>query len=216
MKNILILVFTLFTTAFGFGQTLFSGQVLDEMNEPIPGAKIFVKNDADQRTLCDVDGRFEMRLMPGEYYLIITFSGYDDREVYLGLGDEPIVKNIQLFPSNIQDIESVEVSTKKTNPGRDIILEVVRRRDTISQWNYPHIVDVYSRATEKIERKEKKKSKKDEKKKEEKKDDGSNDDEDLIGLEDPFEAEKKKNEQRDRNMNMVEVQLKTQTTLQWR
>ena len=146
-----------------------------------------------------MDGYFEMRLLPGEYYLIITYTGYDTREVYLGMGDDPIKKNIQIFPSTVQDIEAVEVRTKKTNPGREIILEVVRRRDTINPWQHPHSVDVYSRATEKIERKESKKkdsdSKKDKRKarREENSEDEKSDagDEDL-GLNDPFEAAKKK------------------------
>ena len=46
------------------GQKLLSGKVVDESYQPIPFAKIFVKNDADQRTVTDANGYYEMRLMP--------------------------------------------------------------------------------------------------------------------------------------------------------
>jgi hypothetical protein len=201
MKFVAVL-FLFFSFSFGsFAQQLISGKVYDERYEPVPFAKIYVKNDAEQRTLCDVDGYFEMRLMPGEYYLVVTFSGYDDREVYLGVSDNPIKKDVQLFPTKIQDIESIEVSTKKANPGRDIILEVVKRRDTINPWNRPHKVEVYTRATEKIKRDEK--EEKDKKRK--RKDDDENDD--PTGIEDPFALEQKRKAELDRNMNMIEVQL---------
>ena len=136
-------------------QKLFSGTIIDEKGLAIPSAKVYVKNDAELRTVVDLDGYFEMRLLPGEYYLIVSSLGYDDREVYLGMTDEPTQKEIQLFPANIKDLEMVEITTKKTNPGRDIMLEVVKRRDQINPWNYPHTVEVYTRATEKLTEKEK-------------------------------------------------------------
>lgn len=203
MKPIAILVFFLLTIGSTcFGQQLFSGTVLDENAEPLPFAKLYVKNDADLRTICDENGYFEMRLMPGEYAIIVMFTGYDEREIYLGMEDEPINKNIQLFPTVVQDISLVEVSTKKTNPGRDIILEVVKRRDTINPWNHPHKVQVYTRATEKITRKNK-----DDKKSKKKEEEAISDDQSLTGDQDVFAAEQKAKRELDRNMNLVEVQL---------
>jgi hypothetical protein len=195
VKKILALLFILIIGS-SFGQQTFSGMVVDENDQPIPFAKIYVKNDAAQRTLADKDGKFEMRLLPGEYYLVLTFTGYDDREYYLAMRDEPQYKVINLFPTKIQDLIDVEASAKKSNPGRDIMLQVVKRRDTISQWSYPHSVNVYTRATEKILREEQEKKKKNEE-----------DPNQQINGEDPFAAEKKERERLVQNMNMVEVEL---------
>jgi hypothetical protein len=217
MMRLFLFLLLICYSSSAFAQQLFSGTVLDEKNLPIPSAKLFVKNETSLRTVADFNGYFEMRLMPGEYYVIVTSTGYDDREIYLGLGDSPIKRDIQLFPTQIQDLEDVEVSTKKSNPGRDIMLEVVKRRDQINPWNYPHSVEVYTRATEKLtqeekserelEKEQKQKDKEEEKKKKaaEKKTDEETENHDI--LDDPF-AEKKTAENKITNsMNLVEVQL---------
>lgn len=159
-----ILLFLLISS-IGFssiGQRFLKGTVLDEKKNPIPYAKVYVKNDPSLRTVSDVGGYFEMGLMPGEYYLVVTATGYEDREYYLGLGDVDVSKTYQLFPPNLKDIEDVVVSVKKSNPGREIMLRVVNKRDSINPWNFPHTVDVYIKASEKLEFPPKEKQKKEE------------------------------------------------------
>jgi hypothetical protein len=117
------------------------------------------------------------------------------------------VQKFNLSPTKIQEIIDMEVSAKKSNPGRDIMLEVVKRREQINQWNYPHKVEIYTRATEKIIREEKteKEKEKEEKKKKKKKEEPE---ESEI---DPFASERKEkaNELANiaSNMNLAEVQL---------
>jgi Family of unknown function (DUF5686)/CarboxypepD_reg-like domain len=223
MRLLLLILFFLFGLT-SQAQQLFSGHILDEKNLPLPSAKLYVKNDASQRTVADANGYFEMRLMPGEYYIVVTFLGYDTREIYLGMGDDPIIREIQLFPTQIKDLESVDVTAKKSNPGRDIMLNVIKRRDEINPWNYPHITEVYTRATEqlseteKAQEKEKKKVEKQkekeeaekEKKKEEKKEIETTEENHDI-LEDPFAEEKAKQQKEEaritNSMNLVEVYL---------
>jgi hypothetical protein len=195
-RLIVFLCFFLGTVSTLRAQQLLSGVVSDERNIPIPSAKIFVKQAADLRTVADVNGYYEIRLFPGEYFVIFTATGYDDRELYVVVNDVDQVRNMQLFPTKFQDLSDVEVSTKKTNPGRDIMLEVVKVRERINPWNYAHSVEGYIKATEKIERKEPKN-----------KDQEASDETDPTGLEDPFEAEKKKKEAIANNMNLVEVQF---------
>ena len=150
MRNLLILL--IFCCAgLAQGQRFLKGNVIDKNKEPIPFATIYVKNDPTQRTVCDKNGYCEMGLMPGEYYLVVTATGYEDREYYLGLSDADITKSFQLFTSNVKNVEDVVVSVKKSNPGRDIMLKVVNKRDSVSLWNLPHKVNVYIRATEKLD-----------------------------------------------------------------
>jgi hypothetical protein len=70
-------------------------------------------------------------------------------------------------------------------------------RDRINPWNYPHSAEGYIKATEKIDRKEPKEKDKNQ-------EDAGND---PSGVEDPFAAERKKQEELANNMNLVEVQL---------
>jgi hypothetical protein len=217
MMHRLLFLFVLFLPMTLCAQKLFSGNIIDEKGLAIPSAKIYVKNDAELRTVADIEGYFEMRLLPGEYYLIVSSLGYDDREVYLGMTDEATQKEIQLFPANIKDLESVEITAKKTNPGRDIMLEVVKRRDQINPWNYQHTVEVYTRATEKLMGKEKtdrqheKEEKEKEKKREEKEAKEKKAQEEGVEnhdiLEDPFAEKRKEESEFTNSMNLVEVQL---------
>jgi len=122
MKNTLVLIFLLTFSFPAFVQQFVRGEIVDERNIPIPFAKVFVKNASEQRTVSDVNGKYELSMMPGEYFLIFSATGFDDREAYVSLSSKDIVRNMQLFPTKFKDLESVDVTVKKTNPGRDIML----------------------------------------------------------------------------------------------
>lgn len=197
-KSVALIILFITCATFVQAQHLLSGNVTDEFGEPIPFAKVYVKNSADLRTVCDVDGHYEMWLYPDEYFLVFGYLGYEERETYVTITDHDEVKDIILFPAKIQEIEDVMVSAKKTNPGRDIMLKVVAKRDTISQWNYPHTVHGYIKATEKIDRKGDDK--------EEKKQEEEADNTDPEGVDDPF-AENPTGKELANNMNLIEVDL---------
>lgn len=192
-----LLIVFLMIFSVSHGQQLLKGTIFDENGIPIPYAKVYVKNSADLRTLADVDGYYEMRLFQGEYYLVITAMGYDPQEAYVLIDDATIEKNVRLSPTKIQEIEDVEASAKKSNPGREIMLEVVKRRDQFNPWNYPHSVEGYIKATEKIDRKEEKEKKSKRQKEEETTD--------PDGIQDPFAIQRKENEAFANTMNLIEV-----------
>ena len=55
---------------------------------------------------------------------------------------------------------TVVINTKKGNIGREIMLEVVKRREQMNPWNYAHNVDVYIKAIEQKDIKVKEQKKK--------------------------------------------------------
>ena len=94
LKQTILLVVALLLYAGGVSaQRKLSGIVTDERDIPIPGAKIFVKNDATMRTVCNDMGYYEMFLLPGEYFLIFQAVGYEDREIYIGMADAEQSRN---------------------------------------------------------------------------------------------------------------------------
>lgn len=186
--------------SYSHSQHLLEGNVVDENGLPIPYAKVYVKNSSDLRTLADVNGRFEMRLYEGEYFLVITSLGYESLDAFVAMTGSTVSKQYQLTPSTIQEIEDVSVSAKKSNPGREIMLKVVEKRDQINPWNYPHSVQGYIKATEKIEHQESEKDKKKEAKKKEKKEA-----KDPTGIEDPFAEQRAADQKFVNNMNLIEV-----------
>jgi hypothetical protein len=175
-----------------FGQKKLSGIISDEVNQPIPFAQVYVKNSTELRTTANENGVYTLQLFEGEYYLVFNAPGYSEREAYITIQQKDVVRDIQLFPKNIQEIAEVEITTKNTNPGREIMLEVVKRRDKMNQWNYAHTTDVSIKATEFIDRKEKKQKKNDK----------------LPVTTDPFELEKQQIQAFANNINLCEVQLK--------
>jgi hypothetical protein len=145
--------------SIGLSQFQLSGTISDENNVPIPFAKVYVKNSSELRVQANANGFYQMRLMPGEYFLVFTSVGYEERESYVTIKNQDEQKDIQIFPIAFQDVVDVEVNAKKSNPGREIMLKVIEKRDKINLWNYEHSTSVYTKAFEKIEDKEKKKKK---------------------------------------------------------
>ncbi len=132
------IVFTVLFSFIGtilFGQYSVSGIISDEVGSPIPFAKVFVKNDASLRTIADINGYYEMRIYQGEYYFVISSSGFTTKEIYITVNETDQTKNISLIPIKVQDINDVNVSAKKSNPGREIMLKVVEKRNEISPWS---------------------------------------------------------------------------------
>ena len=190
LLKVFYLLFLIFSPIFACSQWNLSGKVLDEKKLPVPFANVYVKNNPDLRTQTDENGKYSLQLFDGEYFIIVNATGYTEREVYVTISNKSAVKDIQLFPILINELEEAEVSVKRTNPGREIMLEVVKKRDQINPWSYPHSTDVYIKATETITRKEKESTNK-------------NDRQDS----DPFEEEKRKMAQLAGNMNIAEIQL---------
>jgi hypothetical protein len=120
MKKTLLSLLFLLPLLCVFGQIKISGSVVDERGLPIPGVKVFVQKAADLRTIADQNGYFEMYLNNGEYTLVIDYPGYERKTDFWGVEEKEIHRLIQLTPLQVQEIQDMEVSTKRTNPGRDI------------------------------------------------------------------------------------------------
>ncbi|MDX1446906.1 DUF5686 family protein, partial [Lishizhenia sp.] len=193
MKQLLIILLTLLGTIHVYGQDLLKGKVVDENYQPIPFVDIFLRGQNNQyRVRSDVEGNYSVNLENGSYRVIYAATGYEKKEVFIAVKKGENVQNVQLFPMRIQDIDEVEISGSKKNPGREIILKVVRRKDSLDFNQYPYSCDVYIKATEKIQRIEEAPKKK-RRKKEKEAEDTTSKDNSLEFL---------------RNFNMIEVGLK--------
>lgn len=71
------------------------GVVLDERNEALIGASVLIKG-ASQGTITDIDGNFSIEVNGNNVVLVVSYIGYDSKEV--SLGSQNSVK-IQLQPS---------------------------------------------------------------------------------------------------------------------
>ncbi len=74
-----VLIF-FWTTAFTFAQTAISGKIADEKGEGIPGATVLVKGTTVGATT-DPNGSFTLNAPNGTGVLVISFIGYQTKEV---------------------------------------------------------------------------------------------------------------------------------------
>lgn len=80
MRTVLLLFFALFTS-FGYSQTVVKGKVLDNENQPIPGANVVIEGTSTG-TNADFDGNFVLNttsLPP--FTLVVSSLGYTTKKV---------------------------------------------------------------------------------------------------------------------------------------
>src|SRR5690554_6066002 len=100
----IVLGICLFFGQMVFAQYIVKGKVFDESNIGIPYADIYVKNYSDLRTRADIEGNYLMRLQVGEYYLVFSAMGYENREFYLVVEETTKELNMQLFPVRVKEL----------------------------------------------------------------------------------------------------------------
>jgi TonB-linked SusC/RagA family outer membrane protein len=91
-NSVLPLLLLLFLAQTAFAQTkTITGQVLDEMDMGIPGANILIKGTT-KGTVTDLDGNFSIDLSPQERTLVVSFIGYETKEVTLTNESNIVIK----------------------------------------------------------------------------------------------------------------------------
>ncbi len=81
MKNFknLLFVAVLFISATILGQAKVTGLVVDETNQPLPGASIVVKGTTNG-TSTDFDGKFTLQAGADSGTIVISFIGFQSNE----------------------------------------------------------------------------------------------------------------------------------------
>jgi len=97
MKNFknLLFVAVFFITATVLGQTKITGTVVDETNQPLPGASVLVKGTTNG-TSTDFVGKFSLQTKTDAGTVVISFMGYKSKEVTFSSSDNKL--NVQLNP----------------------------------------------------------------------------------------------------------------------
>jgi len=82
MKNFqnLLFVVLFFITATVLGQTKITGTIVDETNQPLPGASVLVKGTSNG-TSSDFSGKFTLQAESNAGALVVSFIGYKAKEV---------------------------------------------------------------------------------------------------------------------------------------
>lgn len=70
----------------------FTGTVVDEENEPLPGATVLVKGKGALGTATDADGKFSLTVNDPKCVLTVTYVGMKPQEVSVSAGKETTIR----------------------------------------------------------------------------------------------------------------------------
>ena len=83
----LLIISTFLLSSAVFGQFTITGKVVDSTSkEPLYGASVFCQNTTSG-TITNKEGEFSLRLNPGGYELIVSFTGYQNKEIRISNND---------------------------------------------------------------------------------------------------------------------------------
>ncbi len=129
--------FFLILSQFVLAQTKVSGVVLDKSNQPIPFANVVFKK-SNIGVVANEDGHFYIESPQKYTVLVVSASGFSEREMYL---NESVVYNFKVQLNEIETLKEVVVFTgktsKKNNPALDILRKIWerKRKNGLYQFN---------------------------------------------------------------------------------
>ena len=190
---IFLTVFLLLLTSAVSGQSI-SGFVLNEKNEPVPFVNIFVK-ELESGTATDINGKYFLTMITGEYQLVVSAVGYETKQFNVVIGDGPLIKNIYLKSSDIA-LDELVIKAKRKDPAIEIIQLAIKNREKYMSTISSFRSEVYIKATEVIDEKERKRRAKAQL--------VTTDDSESLDL---FAKEKSEQQKRFSKISLMEVQL---------
>lgn len=172
-----------------------SGFILDENNDPIPYANVFIR-ELNTGVSADVQGKYFLTINPGYYNLIISSLGFKTRTMHVVIGDKSVVKNFWLESSSVE-LNEVVVRVKRRDPAYEIIQLAIKNKDKYRSQIKSSRTNVYVRAGETVDSRKKQKQEEEH--------------EDLDKKKgppvDPIEEARRKEEARLQKINLTEMNL---------
>jgi hypothetical protein len=199
---LLILLFC--STLSGVAQTL-SGFVQDENNAAVPYMNVYVKT-TDWGAVTDSRGRYFIDVGPGEFEVVFSAIGYENKTVQITIGEKDVVKNVWVKESAVQ-LNELMIKAKRRDPAYEIIQNAIAHKgDFLKQFESSRC-ELYIKAAEVIDEKERKRRAKQKKMDEEAAAEGPTSDEEKKAEIDPFAEAKARTMKLLNRMNLVEVQM---------
>lgn len=100
MRQLLLYIFLLLVCSVSAEQFKITGKVVDELNEPLIGATVWIKA-IDHHTATDMDGNFRIEVEKGAI-LKFSYIGYTSKEVEV-LNDSSLIIEMEEYESDTSD-----------------------------------------------------------------------------------------------------------------
>jgi hypothetical protein len=181
-----------------FAQSI-SGVIIDENNRAVPHANVFIR-EIEMGVSADQQGKYFLTIDPGAYTVVVSSVGFETRTFQIIVKDKAFVKDFQINSSSVE-LGQIEIKVKRRDPAYEIIRNVIDNKEKFLTQVKSSRTNVYVRASETVDEKEKKR--REQVQKQEEPDELS----DKTGPIDPLAAERKKEALRLSKINLIEMQL---------
>lgn len=123
-----IILFFLFFSATILGQTKVGGKVVDDFGDPVAFANVIFKN-SKEGVITDENGNFYFESKENYSTLVISFVGYQTKEIKLKPGLNTGLKIELVYGTELKEVVVYTGKTsKKNNPAIDILRKIWERR----------------------------------------------------------------------------------------
>lgn len=134
------------------------GYVLDEANNPIPYAKVYVKNFTNIGAITDENGKYYFGLDYGNYEVVYSSIGFEEQTINVTINKLEPTEQVVYLKQKENELNTVEISTKKRNVGWEIVQNVIAHKKDLVQQYENYSVEVYIKGVETFEKKVKQES----------------------------------------------------------
>lgn len=155
-KKLLILVCFFYVGLTNLFAQSITGFVYDEQNNPIPYAKVYLKQFTNTGGITDMEGKYFFGCDMGTYEVIYKCVGFEDLTVKVTVDKQtPVVQNVYLKQKE-NELATVEIKTKKKNIGWQIVQQVIDHKKDMIQQMDSYTCDIYIKGIESFDKKQKK------------------------------------------------------------
>lgn len=88
------------------------GQVFDDLDMPVPGANVFVKNSPNRGAITDIDGKFSLKVEKNDV-VVISFLGYHQEEILITKPEANLVIKLKQDSKMLEETVIVGMGTQR-------------------------------------------------------------------------------------------------------
>ena len=116
MKKYIFLLFLLCGCVAVFAQQkstfTVSGQVFDDLDMPVPGASVFIKNSPGVGAVTDIDGKFSLKAQKNDV-IVVSFLGYKQEEYLVTKSESNISIKLKQDSQVLEETVIVGMGTQR-------------------------------------------------------------------------------------------------------
>ena len=150
-KNLLLItgVVWLLASQVAWSQGI-QGRITDDADTPLPFATIFVQENGTGTT-ANVNGRYLLRLDPGDYTLVFQFLGHQTRVEQVSIGE--LTKSLDVrLPAQAIDLKVVDIYEGREDPAYTVMRKAIAKASYHRQQLDWYECQVYMKGTGRLKK----------------------------------------------------------------